>query len=135
MSGARPTTLTGGCLCGAVRYRVHGAPLQVGVCHCSLCRRNTGAVYATLAVYAADQLVIERGEQAGFDTRDYRRYFCRVCGSSTYMAHHRENELELHVGSLDDAEALAPSFEEWTEVVVPWVPRDPRWMRFKHSRT
>jgi len=48
----------GGCLCGAVRYQVAGAPLRVGLCHCETCRRNTGASFGTFAVIRREQFTL-----------------------------------------------------------------------------
>lgn len=132
MSGAG---LSGGCLCGAVRYRVEGVPARVGLCHCSLCRRNSGAVFATLAVYNQDQLAVEQGEQGSFDTPNYRRHFCRACGSATYSTCLSDDTLDLHIGTLDDPAALLPTYELWTEDAAGWVPRDGTWLSYPRERT
>lgn len=124
----------GGCLCGAVRYRLEGAPIRVGVCHCSLCRRNTGAPFAVLAVFDRSQLVHERGEQRHWDTPDYRRHFCPTCGSATYSECLSNTTLDVHVGALDDAAALTPTFELWTQDAATWVPRDPKWVSYQRGR-
>ena len=79
---------TGRCLCGAVRFEVHGPLEQVLICHCQECRRWTGHVSATAASRRADLSIIEpRGLQwvpsPRSDTRA-RRGFCRECGSSLF---------------------------------------------------
>ncbi len=51
-----PEIVTGGCMCGAVRYEAIGEPLDVGYCHCHSCRRHTGAPVVTFVMFEADQV-------------------------------------------------------------------------------
>ena len=55
---------TGGCLCGAVRYRVTAEPLHATHCHCSMCRRASGAAFLTFATFPASALTWTEGEPA-----------------------------------------------------------------------
>ena len=79
--------LTGGCLCGAVRYSV-GAPARCLVhCHCSQCRRSHATLIGTSATLDRDQLAIDKGlnDLTSFEyPPGNHRSFCRVCGSSIY---------------------------------------------------
>ncbi len=52
---------TGGCLCGAVRYRVSGPPLRGTICHCSLCRKSSGSAFLVWAIFRKDQLSWTQG--------------------------------------------------------------------------
>jgi hypothetical protein len=76
----------GGCVCGAVRYRVHGAPLRVTVCHCTWCQRRTGSAFAVSAVFEqarfeltgrAPQIHRHRSDESG---RWLDQHFCPDCG-------------------------------------------------------
>ena len=58
-------TLSGGCLCGDVRYEVRGAPVYVFHCHCSMCRRAGGTAFQTWAGFEADALTITQGATEG----------------------------------------------------------------------
>jgi hypothetical protein len=73
---------TGGCLCGAVRYRLTGPLSDVVVCHCTQCRRQTGHVSADTSV-ALERLQLERDTTLSWYRSSDRveRGFCRVCGS------------------------------------------------------
>ena len=97
----------GGCLCGAVRYRL-GAPLrQISACHCGQCRRWHGHVgaYTTaprtaLELLAADELAWYRSSAIA------RRGFCRRCGSSLFWEPDGGHDVGIAAGSLDDSSGL-----------------------------
>ncbi|SMY07038.1 GFA family protein [Flavimaricola marinus] len=106
---------TGGCLCGDVRFVAEGAPLRVGVCHCTDCRKHHGAMFYAAAVFARANVRIS-GE-----TRAYEgRHFCPRCGSSVFAQ--SDGEVELHLGALDAGQDPAPTYELWTIRRAPWLP-------------
>ena len=75
--------LVGGCQCGAVRYRVNAAASEIYHCHCSLCRKLHGALFATWAVVPRGRLEVIEGEGAlaTFESSPgVRRRFCGGCG-------------------------------------------------------
>jgi len=101
---------TGGCLCGAVRYRA-GAPLrEVIACHCSQCRRQSGHFAAHTSV-PLDRFWLERDTALTW----YRaspaaeRGFCRVCGSSLFWKPSDEPRISITAGSLDGPTGLSIS--------------------------
>jgi hypothetical protein len=116
---------TGGCLCGAVRYRVTGSPLRVGLCHCSQCRRQTGSALPSFVTWPLDQLEVTKGAPSRFRVSDIAtREFCRDCGSPLFWRPTRGDRITVLLGSLDDAEAMPkPSYELWTERRMHWVPK------------
>jgi hypothetical protein len=102
--------LTGGCLCGAVRYEVLEAIFDAGYCHCSICRRSIGA-----PVLAWANVRASRFELRGSDARKYRssskgcRVFCGVCGSPIAFVPDDESGLvSFSIATLDDPEAIRP---------------------------
>ncbi|MFG5380691.1 GFA family protein [Yoonia sp. R2-816] len=106
---------TGGCLCGRVRFAASGAPYRVGVCHCIDCRKHHGALFYAAAVFPQDAVTVE-GE-----TRSYAgRHFCPVCGSSVFAR--TDDEVELHLGSLDAPDQFRPTYECWVIRREGWLP-------------
>ncbi|MEL7259477.1 MAG: GFA family protein [Pseudomonadota bacterium] len=109
------TQTTGGCLCGKVRFRASGAPGRVGLCHCLNCRKHHGAVFYAAAIFP------ERAVTVTGDTASYKgRHFCPVCGSSVFAK--TGDEVELHLGALDDPDQFRPTYELWTCRRESWLP-------------
>jgi hypothetical protein len=73
----------GGCLCGAVRYRVTGVPFETYHCHCGMCRRMQGAAFGTYSIWPTERFTLDRGADA-LDSHECspgsKRHFCRTCG-------------------------------------------------------
>lgn len=108
----------GSCLCGDVRFTASGRPYRVGICHCLDCRKHHGALFYASAVFPLDAVTIT-GE-----TRDYAgRFFCPRCGSSVFAR--SDDEIEIHLGSLDAANQLVPTYESWTVHRETWLPEFP----------
>jgi hypothetical protein len=105
----------GGCLCGAVRVEVAAEPLRVGICHCLDCRKHSGAVFNTYAVFPADAVRITG------TTADYRgRHFCPVCGSSVFDR--SADEIGIAAGAFDTPDQVTPTYELWTCRRESWLP-------------
>ena len=105
----------GGCLCGAVRYEVHGEPMMVGLCHCEDCRKATGGN----ALYYADWPVSAVRMEGALATYSGRS-FCPDCGSR--VAHFSAHHTEVMLGTLDDPPTdLVPRREIWTVRREPWA--------------
>lgn len=96
-------SMTGGCLCGAVRYETGAEPLWLCHCHCSMCRRQTGAALATYVIYPAGTVEwLQRRPTRYRTSQDVERSFCSTCGST--IGFHRAHETSIHLGSLDRPE-------------------------------
>jgi hypothetical protein len=107
--------ISGGCLCGKVRLVARGHPDRVGICHCLDCRKHHGALFFAAAIFPAQAVTIT-GE-----TRDYQgRHFCSHCGSSVFAT--SDDEVEVHLGALDEPNQFTPSYELWTERRENWLP-------------
>lgn len=118
---------TAGCLCGNVRIVASGQPFRVGICHCLDCRKHHGALFFASAIFPEDAIAIE-GE-----TQDYfGRHFCPRCGSSLFAR--SEDEIELHLGSLDSPDQFTPSYECWTVRREAWLPPFPTVRRYQRDR-
>ena len=114
---------TGGCLCGAVRFRAEGAPKWVVWCHCHSCRKHSGAPASVFAAFDEDQVAVTKGEITKFaSSPGMLRGFCATCGSTlTCQGGQRPDELHFHIGAFDRAQALAPTAEFFQEERLPWL--------------
>jgi hypothetical protein len=128
---------TGGCLCGAVRYRVLGAPRSTSLCHCESCRRATGGPSLAWAIFDEDSVAIEQGEIAIYaSTPGVERGFCARCGTSlTYRRANRPGLFDVTTASLDDPNAFPPSKEIWTEERLAWIAPHPALPQFAQFST
>ena len=113
----------GGCLCGAVRFRVTGRPIWTAFCHCESCRRATGSVVAAYAGYAADRFEYRAGEPSHLQSsNDVSRGFCAGCGSAlTYEGDGWPGEVHVHVGTLDEPEAFPPQGQAFEKERISWL--------------
>ena len=110
--------VTGGCLCGKVRFEATGKPDRVGVCHCMDCRKHHGALFYAAAIYPSSAVAVE-GE-----TQHYQgRHFCPSCGSSVFAR--TGDEIELHLGALDGPDQFSPDYETWIAMREGWLPAFP----------
>lgn len=106
---------SGSCLCGAVRYDVRGAPLRIGLCHCTDCRKESGSAFVTFAVWPRHAF-----SSAGEFATHAGRSFCPACGSRLFCL--SEEEAELRIGSLDMAPTdLEPTYESWVKRREDWL--------------
>ena len=114
--------LTGGCGCGAVRYRMHREPLIVHCCHCTWCQRQTGSAFVLNALVERSEVEVLRGEieEVATPTESGRCSSCHVAVWSHY-ALGREHVAFVRVGTLDHSAALAPDVHIFTESTLPWI--------------
>jgi hypothetical protein len=104
---ASQTVLEGGCLCGAIRYKVTGPALDRGCCHCRSCRKASSAPELPYAQFAVSDFEITRGWPAQYhSSAEVTRSFCRHCGSPlTYRHAGRSDRLDIMTCSLDNPDA------------------------------
>lgn len=115
--------ITGGCYCGAVRYRATGKTLYRANCHCANCRRAIGAQAVAWITVRLSNFAFEHGTPTRYrtDTGAWRT-FCNRCGTSlTYEHDKRPNEIDLTTGSLDRPEDFAPTKDVFPEEKLPWM--------------
>lgn len=109
---------SGGCLCGEVTIEATGAPYRVGICHCLDCRKHHGALFFAAAIFPADAVTVQ-GETRSFSNR----HFCPRCGSSLFSRY--DDEIEVHLGTLDAPDQFVPTYENWTLRRESWLPPFP----------
>jgi hypothetical protein len=115
-------TTSGGCLCGAVRYEVRGDGFHATLCHCSSCRRATGAPAVAWVSFPAGALRFTRGTPRRFrSSAAVERSFCAGCGTPlTYQHDSLPDEIDVTTCSLDDPAAFPPADHTWTSERVGW---------------
>lgn len=119
--------LAGGCNCGAVRYVLSSAPIAVAACHCSNCRKQSGAAYSINLVVRLSTMSVE-GELAAFSDTDtesgapVERQFCAACGSPIRSVPSATPRIvAVKAGTLDNPGPYAPQVHIWTRSKLPWV--------------
>ena len=103
----------GGCLCGAVRFRVLGEPINVRICHCRSCQKATGSPFFARALF--DQQAIDvAGETARHASSEaLDRVFCKTCGTSLFSWRRNGAAAGVALAAFDDRNAIAPTEHIW----------------------
>lgn len=111
---------TGGCQCGAVRFRIEGALASVSICHCRMCQKAFGSFYAPLAAAPPGGLKWTRGEPKRFRSSNHvLRGFCATCG--TPLTFEAPDGVALAIGAFDHPEEVVPGVQWGTEAKLPCV--------------
>lgn len=115
-------THSGGCQCGAVRYRIAGELGRAGFCHCRMCQKANGNFGMALITIPVSALTWSRGKPATFrSSAVVDRGFCRACGTPLFMHEDGDDNYEITVGSLDDPAAAPPELAVGLESKLPWA--------------
>ena len=124
--------LTGGCHCGTIRYEINAPVTGVVACHCSNCRRISGAGSSHNAIIPSSAMTFTSGTPKRYTDlkaasgNTLYRFFCADCGSSIYSQREKMPEMRvLKVGTLDDASGLKMAMNIWTDNALPWMHLDP----------
>lgn len=126
----------GGCICGAARYRITGAPLAVYNCHCRDCQRASGATHSMSMPVARELLEHLSGELAAYDKpadsgRTVRMFACARCGTKLWNEPLASSAmLVVKPGTLDDPSWAVPIGNIWTDSRLPWVEIDATQVNF-----
>jgi hypothetical protein len=131
----QPAVHEGGCLCGAVRYRVTSAPRALVLCHCRSCRRAAGAPSLAWAIFQAADFAFTSGKPATFaSSPGVERGFCGQCGTTlTYADADRPDVADVTTATLDNPDAFAPTKEIWLEEKIAWESVDHARARYPRS--
>ncbi|MEM7431922.1 MAG: GFA family protein [Pseudomonadota bacterium] len=116
--------LTGGCLCGAIRFKTLSAPTRTINCHCESCRKHTGAPMATLPVYPANQVLFSGDDRTIYESSDnVGRAFCATCGTSMTFEANLDGYgpiCAIHISTFDDPDALTPDSHSFYLDRITW---------------
>ena len=119
--------VSGGCLCGRIRYEYAGEIGPASYCHCADCRRVTGSAFHIGIKLDESRFRILRGAPKPFtklsDGGDpLTRHFCPNCGSPLFTSAPRHpGVVFIKAGSLDDPSVVKPAQQAWTRSAVPWA--------------
>ena len=121
-------THTGGCVCGTVRYRVHGQPTLGTVCHCTYCQRRLASAFAVMASFPEQAVEITHGQLVECEHRSdvsgrwLRMAFCGKCGTTIcHTAEIRPGIRTIAAGTFDDPRWFRIDRHIWVQSKLPWV--------------
>ncbi|CDZ71535.1 Glutathione-dependent formaldehyde-activating GFA [Neorhizobium galegae bv. orientalis] len=111
---------TGGCQCGAVRYRAEGALGFPHLCHCRMCQKAAGNYFMPLGGVMYENFKLTRGEPAWFRSSEtVRRGFCEKCGTPLFYDGSSDH-ISIALGSLDDPQSVKPELQTNLAHKVSW---------------
>ena len=130
--------LTGGCMCGTVRYELKSDPSDCGWCHCRTCQLSSGTPAQAFASVRRGDWVATSGSdsiRAVQSSSFGQRFFCDTCGTPLYVTvDHQPDTLDFSVVTLDEPEAVPPEYHIFWSSKISWFnPADdlPRHARFR----
>lgn len=113
--------VSGGCQCGAVRYHATQMLDNSHLCHCRMCQKAVGNIFAGLVAAPDDKLVWTRGRPAIWRSSEHvERGFCANCGTPLFYRDASNGRTNLTIGSLDDPSQFPPRANTGTEAQVKW---------------
>ena len=131
--------LSGGCLCGAVRFEVTEPLASSGYCHCTRCQRRTGTAASPGARIAPGSLRVLSGEKhikAYEPAEGFAKVFCSTCGGSLWSRSPEHPEvISIRLGAFDQDPGIRPTYRQFVAYAAPWEPiPDDGLERFPESR-
>ena len=114
---------SGSCFCGAVRYQAEGAPFHETLCHCSICRRTSGAPFVAWASFPRAGFCFTSGSPARIRSSPVAcRSFCASCGTPLVFEHDElPDELDITLCSLDEPESIQPRDHTYVRSTLRWA--------------
>lgn len=114
--------LEGGCHCGALRYRVAGAVIDSGYCHCRICQRTTGAPALAWVTVPLEAFAMTAGEARVYRSSSWgERHFCGTCGAQiVYRDREAPKTVDVNAGTLDEPGRIGPDYHIHRADRIPW---------------
>ena len=124
-------SLTGGCLCGGVRYEISAPLIAAGYCHCTRCQRRSGTAASVQGQVLPGSFHVTAGEDLvrAYDPGDggYVKAFCSRCGSALWSRHPVDTErLSIRLGTFDTDPGARPAYRQFVSFAAAWeeIPED-----------
>ena len=128
----------GGCLCGAIRYRVTGKPQRVGACHCTFCQRRTGSAFSVHAFFDEKNVECSGDGLTTYEERSDESnlglclHFCKRCATTVMLTVERFPGMRLITGgTFDDPNWFKIDRHIWTRSALHWMVFSPDVARFE----
>lgn len=113
--------VSGGCQCGAVRYHANQMLDNSHLCHCRMCQKAVGNIFAALVAAPDEKLAWTRGQPSVWRSSEHvERGFCANCGTPLFYRDLNSGRTNLTIGSLDNPGDFPPGANTCTENMVPW---------------
>jgi hypothetical protein len=134
-------SLTGGCLCGGVRYEITEPLVSASYCHCTRCQRRTGTAASAQARVAPGSLVITQGEELVREwvppDHGWPKAFCSRCGSALWSRSREDPQIYgVRLGTFDEDPGIRPQHRQFVAYAASWEPiPDDGLPRFPEGRT
>ena len=130
----------GNCSCGRVQFRTESAPFQVSYCHCSDCRKATGAPVTVFIGFDSQNILFTRVYPDIHRSEPMiQRLFCATCGTPIgYIDDRLPNETYFYAGSLEDPSKFKPELHSWVSEKLDWLEINdqlPHYERFSRMRS
>ena len=119
--------ITGGCLCGAIRYRISQPVTELRACHCTHCQKASGTGGSINAIVPSNAVTITQGKPKRYEDTAasgniLNRYFCDKCGSPIYSQRQdRPDLMVVRAGSFDDSSKMKITAHIWADSARPWA--------------
>ncbi|MDQ5820502.1 MAG: GFA family protein [Actinomycetota bacterium] len=119
--------LTGGCLCGGVRFELTEPPVTAGYCHCTRCQRRTGTAASVQARVVPGSLRVTSGDELirAYDPGGggFLKLFCSTCGSALWSKSPDDPEvMSVRLGVFDSDPGIRPTYRQFVAYAAPWEP-------------
>jgi len=121
---------TGGCACGAVRFKVTAPFMGVGACHCTDCQKASGGAANYVALAPADALTLTKGQPKVYRSKadsgsEASRIFCAECGTPLWSEPAQAPFKPVKIGALDDSSDLTPGMHIYVSSAPKWHLMEP----------
>jgi hypothetical protein len=120
------TQMTGGCVCGSVRYEVSAPFVSANYCHCTRCQRRSGTAASANALCAPGSLRITSGEElvrCWRPEQGFEKCFCGECGSALFSRNPKDSsQIALRLGTIDGDPGIRPQKRQFVAYAAVWEP-------------
>lgn len=107
--------ITGGCLCGAVRFESTEPPADGGFCHCKMCQKGSGGLFTAWVQFSPEGFRFTKGEPKLYRSSEWgQRGVCSLCGSQLAFVYDEDPAIIIMIGSLDHPDEWPLTREGWS---------------------